>query len=246
MLKKIVLPFVALALCSFSMSSFANDNNTTTRQNLTFRDAKVHMVKIFKELDDAKTLYCGCDIIFKGRGYMPDLESCGYKIRKNEKRARRIEAEHIMPAWEFGHDMTCWKNSKRQGCSTDDQTFQLIESDLHNLYPAIGEVNADRSNYKYTETLRGSGYGKCQMVIDRRRQRALPPERSRGIVARAYLYMSEKYGVALDREHINLFNQWNNKYNVYKNECLRNKLITKVQGNDNHFVTEKCKKKHLD
>ena len=30
-----------------------------------------------------------------------DLESCGYKVRKNENRASRVEWEHVVPAWQL-------------------------------------------------------------------------------------------------------------------------------------------------
>lgn len=207
-----------------------------------FRQAKVSMVSIFRQLDKPVTLYCGCSIEFTKNGYKPDLKSCGYEVRKNSKRASRIEAEHIMSAWEFGHKMQCWKDGRRKGCNLNDERFNKIESDLHNLYPAIGEVNGDRSNFMFTqESAKGTPYGKCLMIIDRKRQRATPPQRARGIIARAYLYMAETYGIELDSEHINLFNRWNKQFPPTKNECLRNRLIKEVQGNDNRFVTAKCR-----
>ena len=49
----------------------------------SFREAKREMPKIFKQLDNPQTLYCGCDITFPKKGYMVNLKSCGYKIRKN-------------------------------------------------------------------------------------------------------------------------------------------------------------------
>ena len=123
-----------------------------------FREAKKAMVKIFKHLDKPTTRYCGCSIDFPFRGgYQPDLRSCGYVIQKDEKRAERIEAEHIMPAWEFGHNLSCWADAERgegrHECEENSELFNRMESDLHNLYPAIGEVNKERSNYKYTEYL---------------------------------------------------------------------------------------------
>lgn len=51
------------------------------------------------------------------------------------------------------------------------------------------------------------------MLIDRKRQRVTPPERARGVIARAYLYMSMMYGIELDAEHVNLFNRWNKNTN---------------------------------
>ncbi|MGN1281683.1 MAG: endonuclease [Succinivibrio sp.] len=227
---------ICIAVCLFLL-------NSAQAQINSYRQARVAMVDIFRQLDaPVTTLYCGCNIIFTKNGYKPDLESCGYKIRKNAKRAQRIEAEHIMSAWEFGHNRQCWKQGRRKGCNSTDETFNRIEADLHNLYPAIGEVNADRSNFMFSsDSAKGSPYGRCQMIIDRSRQRVTPPEGARGIVARAYLYMSEKYSIPLDKEHINLFNRWNKAYPPSKNECRRNRLIAQIQGNDNRFVTQKCR-----
>ncbi len=41
-------------------------------------------------------------------------ESCGYKVRKNENRARRIEWEHVVPARQFGHQRQCWQDGGRK------------------------------------------------------------------------------------------------------------------------------------
>lgn len=51
----------------------------------SFREAKQELPKIFKQLDNPQTLYCGCDITFPKKGYKVNLKSCGYKIRKKRK-----------------------------------------------------------------------------------------------------------------------------------------------------------------
>lgn len=210
---------------------------------LSFREAKTHMPGIFSKLTKAKTIYCGCNIIFYENGYKPDLASCGYKIRSNEQRAKRIEAEHIMPAHAIGKKRECWILGGRKECSENDPEFIYMEGDLHNLYPSIGEVNGDRSNYRFVEKLKGkSPYGKCSVVINTKKKVASIPNRAKGIVARAYLYMSSTYKIPLTSEEINMFRYWNKKYKVTKNECIRNKLIKEIQGNDNPFVKAQCKR----
>ncbi len=230
-----------------------------------FRQAKLHMVEIFRHLESPKTLYCGCDIVFPKRGgYMPDLRNCGYYSDKFAKNSKRIEAEHIMSAWEFGHNRSCWIKGNRQVCEHYDEEFKIIHSDLHNLYPSIGEVNHDRRNYYFSDSLSDNGYseafghkrmlnythhkvfgyGKCQMVVDRQKNEVMPPQRARGIIARAYLYMSAKYKIGLKKEKLQLFQKWNKQYAPDKNECQRNLMIKKIQGNDNPFVSVACKLKH--
>lgn len=217
----------------------------------SFREAKVEMVKIFKQLNKPETLYCGCSIEFPHRGgYKPNLQSCGYVIKADEKRAERIEAEHIMPAWEFGHNLSCWENVEkgkgRENCEDSSELFNRMESDLHNLYPAVGEINKERSNYGFTEYLQNKDrlepFGHCQMYISPSHHLALPPERSRGIIARAYLYMSYQYKIPLDKNHLELFYKWDKEFLPTPNECLRDTLIKEVQGNSNPFLEGRCRR----
>ncbi|MCK4442076.1 MAG: hypothetical protein KAU90_08705, partial [Sulfurovaceae bacterium] len=49
------------------------------------------------------TFYAGCDYEIKGKQLVPIADTCGFHYRKNPKRANRIEWEHIVPAWHFGH-----------------------------------------------------------------------------------------------------------------------------------------------
>ena len=80
--------------------------------------------------------YCGC----KFHGNRVDLKSCGYVPRKNAQRAARIEWEHIVPAWQIGHQRQCWQQGGRKHCSAHDDVYRRAEADLHNLVPGIGEV----------------------------------------------------------------------------------------------------------
>ncbi|MDN3683895.1 endonuclease [Vibrio sinaloensis] len=126
----------------------------------------------------------------------PDLNSCGYQVRKQEKRASRIEWEHVVPAWQFGHQRQCWQNGGRKNCSKNDNVFRSMEADLHNLTPAIGEVNGDRSNYNFSQWngVDGVSYGRCEMQVNFKQRKVMPPDRAKGSIARTYLYMSKEYG----------------------------------------------------
>jgi deoxyribonuclease-1 len=80
----------------------------------SFGDAKKEAFSIYS--DHKSTFYCGCEIEWigsKGAG-RPNLESCGYIVRKQFKRASRIEWEHIMPAWQLGHRLECWQAGGRE------------------------------------------------------------------------------------------------------------------------------------
>ena len=106
MFRKTFLSFLfigALApLSALSQSGHAINN---------FSQAKAAAVKINQ---GAPTFYCGCNISWQGKKGTPDLQSCGYQVRKSEQRASRIEWEHVVPAWQFGHQMQCCQDGGRK------------------------------------------------------------------------------------------------------------------------------------
>ena len=207
----------------------------------SFRAAKKQAVQIYQGHNTS--FYCGCDITWKGKkgAGKPDHASCGYQVRKQKKRAARTEWEHIVPAWTFGHQLQCWQEGRRKNCSKNSPQFKTMESDLHNLVPAIGEVNGDRSNFRFSDwNGKPYQYGSCPMIVDFKQRSVQPPEQSRGAIARTYLYMSERYDMSLSRAQYNLMQAWNNRHPVSPWECERDRRIEKVQGWSNHFVSDQC------
>ncbi|MBP8218643.1 MAG: endonuclease, partial [Aeromonas sp.] len=89
----------------------------------TFREAKQDLVKLYRSQPAVTTFYCGCDIDYQGKKMSPDLASCGYEPRKQAKRAARIEWEHVVPAWEFGHQLQCWQDGGRKNCEKASPEF---------------------------------------------------------------------------------------------------------------------------
>lgn len=171
---------------------------------------------------------------------MVDLASCGYKVRKNENRASRIEWEHVVPAWQFGHQRQCWQDGGRKNCAKDP-VYRKMESDMHNLQPAVGEVNADRGNFMYGQWNGGEGqYGRCEMKIDFKAKLAEPPASARGVIARTYFYMRDQYQLTLSRQQTQLFTAWDKLYPVTDWECTRESRIAQVQGNHNPYVQRAC------
>ncbi|GMG88423.1 hypothetical protein MNKW57_27440 [Biformimicrobium ophioploci] len=117
----------------------------------------------------------------------------------------------------------------------------MAEADMHNLVPAIGEINGDRSNYRFGE-LGGmpSQYGAVPVLIDFKRRVVQPPANVKGNIARTYFYMSETYGLNLSSSQEKLFAAWDRLDPVDSWECKRNQLIAGVQGNENLFVSNAC------
>ncbi|MFD1097598.1 endonuclease [Shewanella litorisediminis] len=211
-----------------------------------FAEAKRTAQKIYAALP-MQSFYCGCNIQTKGKRWEVDHNSCGYQVRKNAGRAERIEWEHLVPAWEFGHQRQCWQQGGRKECTQNDATFVRMEADLHNLVPAIGEINGDRSNYRFREwNASPTQYGQCEMVVDFKARQVQPPRRSRGAIARSYLYMQAQYGLKIAPAQLKLFEAWDKSYPVDTIECQRDQLIAGAQGNHNPFVARGCKAGALD
>lgn len=201
--------------------------------------------KVYK--DRAKTFYCGCDYDSRRR---INLASCQVHPRQDTKRAARVEAEHIVPASWFGHHRQCWNepictDSKgkaykgRRCCEDSDPVFETAHNDLHNLMPAVGEVNGDRKNYRFGMiTGEKREYGQCDFEVDSRLRRAEPPPEVRGDIARVSFYMEKMYGVALSDQQRQLFTAWSKQDPVDAWERERNQRIEKIQGNRNPFVDE--------
>ncbi|WPP44442.1 endonuclease [Pseudomonas sp. AN-1] len=183
-----------------------------------------------------QTFYCGCAY----QGNRVDLASCGYRPRRNAQRAARIEWEHVVPAWVIGHQRQCWQQGGRDRCSERDPVFARAEADLHNLVPAIGEVNGDRSNFPLTDRLAASPgqYGRCGMVIDFRSRQAMPPEATRGAIARTYLYMHERYQLRLSKQDRQRYEAWHRLHPASEAERRRNQAIACKMGWGNPYVGE--------
>ncbi|WP_085165762.1 endonuclease [Gilliamella bombi] len=210
-----------------------------SKQN--FDNAKTQLTKLYKSNSTQTEFYCGCDISWAGKKGVVDFGKCGYKPRKNLNRASRIEWEHVMPAENFGRHLQCWRDGGRKACKKD-VTFNKMEGDMHNLQPAIGEVNGDRSNYRYSLfTDMFDQYGQCKTAVDFKERKFQPRDEIRGIIARTYLYMSDKYKINLSNQEEKLMAAWDKMFPPEKWECERNKLIEKIQGNDNKFITQQCK-----
>ena len=207
---KVILNFILLLTFS-----------TTPSYSLTtsFSHAKQIAKKIYSI--HRVTFYCGCK--YNGRNQV-NWASCGYSPRRNQRRASRVEWEHIVPAWAFGHTRQCWreklctdaKGRKFKGrscCRKIDPAFRAMEADLHNLVPAVGEINGDRNNYSFG--MLGnyvSEYGRCDFVVDRNLRTVQPPEYTRGFIARTYFYMHDKYGLPISSQKMNLFKAWDKQY----------------------------------
>ena len=194
-MKKLFILFIVLFTYSFSL--YAEEFPHT---NESFSKSKKQMKQVY--YDNQFTFYCNCIYDYKkekGREKMVVYnDSCGYKPRKNKKRGETIEWEHIMPAYRFASGMQCWnekicidKNGKsykgRKCCEKVDKKFRIMQADMYNLVPSVGELNGDRSNYSYG-IIDGEArlYGECDFEVSGKK--AEPKEDIRGDIRKAVIY----------------------------------------------------------
>jgi deoxyribonuclease-1 len=85
-----------------------------------------------------------------------------------------------------------------------------------------------------------SPHGSCPMIVDFKQRSVHLPERSRGTIARTYLYMSDRYNIKLSKSQDRLMKVWNKTYTVSHWECKRNGKIRMTQGWSNRFVSSEC------
>ncbi|MBC8945429.1 MULTISPECIES: endonuclease [Xenorhabdus] len=208
-----------------------------------FEQAKIESRKYVydgQEKSGIGTLYCGCNWQWVGKsGGRVDLASCHYQVRAQQTRAERIEWEHIVPAWVFGHQRQCWQNGGRKNCIENDPVFRAIESDMHNLAPSIGEVNGDRSNLSYGMASQNlpNMYGACSSKVDFKLRLFEPRDKVKGMVARVYFYMHDRYNLTMSRQQQQLMMAWDRQYPVEAWEQERDNRIARIMGHHNPFVT---------
>ena len=195
-----------------------------------------------------ETIYCGA--VFEGKKI---VDANGFSSSKYKKRGKKIEWEHIVPAENFGRTFSEWRDGHtscvtkkgksfngRNCASKMSNEYRYMQADLYNLYPAIGAVNALRSNYRYA-MINGKTLGDCEMVIKERK--ANPPDRAKGIVARVSLYFDETYKrYKLSDSQRKLFNAWDKLFPATEVECKRNEIIESIQGNVNKILKDRCSK----
>lgn len=227
--------FLSFVLLLTGQEAFASEKITYAG---SFDTAKRWMYQVYE--DNQFDQYCGCPYTRRGSGGQINPADCGYQVRGNQTRATRTEAEHVVAAENLGRQFVCWREGGRDHCNNTDLDFRNAHNDLHNLIPVIGEVNANRSNYRFdmiAESKTNYTYGACTFKVDPTTRRAEPSDDMKGDVARANLYMRDQHGLRLSSAQERLFDIWHRADPVSDWERIRDERIRNLQGNSNHWVT---------
>lgn len=154
---------------------------------------------------------------------------CGSKF---QPRDRDYNIEHVFPMSWVTKALRC---GDRQACRRNSRLFNTIESDMHNMYAARKDLNRERGAYPYREIAGERRVERgCDFEIDHRARVVEPRPASRGNIARAMLYMADRYDLQLYQRQMLL--QWHRSDPADDRERQRNRLIAEVQGNPNPWI----------
>lgn len=171
--------------------------------------------------------------IFWERLYPNGGESlyCGDKIAPGD---RRYNIEHVFPMAWVARSLKC---GSRAHCRKTNEVFSHIESDMHNLFPVRASANKLRGTAAFSE-LAGEEWfvSDCDFDINLEKNHVEPREAVRGEIARALLYMSDRWRVPLFARQRNLMLKWHKEDPVSTEEARRNQIIRRIQGNSNHWI----------
>ena len=176
---------------------------------------------------DARPLLWGT--VYAGGG---ETLYCGRKF--GTRKSADINIEHVFPmSWVAWH-LQC---GKRRECRRASARFNLVEADLHNLWPSLITINKARRSHPFAmiegekHLLRG-----CDFEVDERHRVVEPRVQARGKIARSMFYMANEYGLKIRSRLARTLKRWNREHRVGVHEQQRNDVIEKIQGNRNLYI----------
>lgn len=249
-------------VCAILFLLFLFSGCDTRKGNTTFQSFQEVKDILEKEVyhDHRISFYCGCHF------------SKNKKVRCKTgegKRAKTIEWEHVVPASRFGNTFESWESSEswqcrlpvllrkilflkcrkysgRENARRGSEAYRLMESDMHNLVPAVGLINQRRSNRLYG-IIPGEvrAFGRCDFEVAD--DTAEPAPHIRGDIARIYYYMAFAYEdrMTLSEAERQMFQVWDMEDPVDEWECERSMRIERIQDNVNPYVEERCREAGL-
>ena len=135
-----------------------------------------------------------------------------------------FNVEHTFPKSRFKHE----------------SKYDMMVSDLHNLYPVHSETNALRGHYLFNDLPGDQNYISFCKTSEFGQINGNyffePPLSHKGNVARAMLYFALRYKMKLMKKELDILLAWNERDPVDKKEQIRVERIFKIQFNRNPFI----------
>ena len=164
---------------------------------------------------------------------------CGIKFEPKQKKVggRKLTIEHVYSADWIAEHHGC-KN--RSEC--DNDAYGYAEADLHNLWPAIGDINSSRQDKSLGEIPGEEQRRFVEYCPDYERTRGSdaivePRDAVKGDIARSLLYMLDAYSLKLPSDmELDMLLKWHLADPPDDNERWRNLAIERLQGTRNPYI----------
>ena len=166
---------------------------------------------------------------------------CGVRFNNSKTTIddRRLSIEHVYPQSWIARHMGC-KNVKE--CRKNNKKFNYAVADLHNMYPALRNINSSRGNSLYGII---DGESRKYKDCDYERVKGItePREIARGNLARSIMYMSSEYNLPIPDKMTAIIQKWHKDDPPSAHEHRRNKKIMTLQSTSNNYISNT--KEHL-
>ena len=160
---------------------------------------------------------------------------CGYRFDQagNSPAGFSIGIDHV---YETEWMLDYLKCETRSQCYSEKQDeFIVMESDLHNLYPAWTELTVYRYGRQFGE-IKGEDWRFDSCDFEWGSGIVEPRPLSRGNIARAIFYMYTKYNLPVSPGLFETLKDWNRQDPPSEQEQVRNDRIEKIQGTRNPYI----------
>jgi deoxyribonuclease I len=118
-MKRFVSFIVSLSfIFMFAVSGYSGDKGNTTNQSFN-KAKKILLRQVY--YDHPTTFYCGCPFSAKRK----ILPCDNYTPKRDNKRAHRLEWEHIVPAHALGQSFPEWRNGHPDCVRNNGKTNHL-------------------------------------------------------------------------------------------------------------------------
>lgn len=231
----------SILLAAFLIGSAAADQ-TRVPDYATARDKIFYRLYVKVPQYEATDVYCGLKFWVDPKvADLPESSRTGSP-------APWLTLEHAYPAKWMATALGC---GNRETCPKDNNAttrdrFNHAEGDMHNLWPAVRNLNSSRQDSPFGEIpgsekrkIKPMGSDKTFECDYQRKDGIVEPRRIvRGNLARSIFYMCQEYGFPVDPAMFTVLKKWNMQDKPTQGERRRNDKIEQLQGTRNAFIDD--------
>ncbi len=238
-----ILRFASIILFSVLFAGTVGAQQTRITDYDSARDRVFYRLYAKVPQYEATDIYCG--LKFRVDPAVLDLP----ENQKTGNPAPWMTAEHAYAAQWMADHFQCGNRKTCNSSQTPPDTrsdFNHAVADLHNLWPAVGNLNSARGDRLFGElkdkskrTIKPKGQEKTFECDYQQQGETVQPRRiARGNLARSIFYMCKEYGLPVDPAMLVVLKKWNKQDKPTQGERRRNDKIESFQGTRNPFIDD--------